>query len=142
MSVIIIRWLILTLAISLIPYLISGVRIDSFGSALGAAAVLAVLNALIRPILIILTLPLTIVTLGFFILVINALMFQLAGSIVPGIHISSFWSALFGSLIVSLVSWIINSAMAGETEVRTFQYRQSQRPDTIDMHRRDNGRWE
>ena len=69
-------------------------RLDSFGSALLAAAILGVLNAVVRPVLLLLTLPLTIVTLGFFILVINALMFMLAGAVVPSVHVASFSSAL------------------------------------------------
>ncbi len=83
-------------------------------SALFAAAVLGILNALVRPLLILLTLPLTIVTLGFFILVINALLFQLASALVPGLHVASFWSAVFASVIVSIVSWILNSMVAEE----------------------------
>ena len=76
MTGILIRWLITTLAILAVPYLISGVRVESFGSAMLTAAILGILNALVRPILIILTLPLTILTLGLFILVINALLFH------------------------------------------------------------------
>ena len=79
MAGILIRWLITTVAILIVPHLISGVRVDSLGTALWAAAILGILNALIRPVLFLLTLPLTILTLGLFILVINALMFQLAG---------------------------------------------------------------
>ena len=84
MAGILIRWLITTAAILIVPQLISGVRVDSLGTALWAAVILGILNALIRPILFLLTLPLTILTLGLFILVINALMFQLAGALVSG----------------------------------------------------------
>jgi len=138
---ILIRWFVTTLAILAVPYVISGVRVEGFGSALLVAAVLGILNALIRPILILLTLPLTIVTLGLFILVINALLFQLAGAIVPGVQIASFWSALFASIIVSLVSWVLNSAIAGgggETTVLVKRWG----GDSIDMRRGRGGRWE
>ncbi len=109
MAGILIRWLLTTVAILIVPHLISGVRVDSLGTALWAAAILGILNALIRPVLFLLTLPLTILTLGLFILVINALMFQLAGALVSGFHVDSFWSAFFASIIVSLVSWIMSS---------------------------------
>jgi putative membrane protein len=140
MAGILIRWLITTAAILIIPHLISGVRVDSLGTALWAAAILGILNALIRPVLFLLTLPLTILTLGLFILVINALMFQLAGALVSGFHVASFWSAFFASIIVSLVSWIMSSMVAGgggETTVFVRQW-----DNTIDMRRGKGGRWE
>jgi putative membrane protein len=89
--------------------LIPGVKVSSLGAAIVAAAILGILNALVRPILVILTLPLTIVTLGLFLFVINALMFQLAGALVPGFHVDSFWSALLGSLIVSTIAYVVHS---------------------------------
>lgn len=138
---ILIRWFVTTLAILAVPYLISGVRVEGLGSALLVAAVLGILNAMIRPILIILTLPLTIVTLGFFILVINALLFELAAAIVPGVRIASFWSALFASIVVSLVSWILNSAIAGGAGENTVVVRRWG-DNTVDMRRDKSGRWE
>ncbi|MBM4328778.1 MAG: phage holin family protein [Deltaproteobacteria bacterium] len=138
---ILIRWLVTTLAILMIPHLISGVRVEGIGSALAAAAILGILNALIRPILIVLTLPLTIVTLGLFILVINALLFQFAGWVVSGLHIDSFWSALFGSLIVSVVSWIMNSALPSSDMERTIIIHRSGDPRIIDMRRDKDDRW-
>jgi len=137
---ILIRWLITTVAILIVPQLISGVKVDSLGTALWAAAILGILNALIRPILFLLTLPLTILTLGLFILVINALMFQLAGALVSGLHVASFWSAFFASIIVSLVSWLTNSMVAGgggETTVFVRGW-----DNTIDMRRGRGGKWE
>jgi putative membrane protein len=138
---ILIRWFVTTLAILAVPYLISGVRVEGIGAALLTAAVLGILNALIRPVLILLTLPLTIVTMGLFILVINALLFQLAGAIVPGVYVASFWSALFASIVVSLVSWLLNSAIAGgsgDTTVVVSRWG----GDSIDMRRGKGGRWE
>ena len=140
MAGLLIRWLITTLAILAVPYLISGVRIDSFGSAMLTAAILGILNAVVRPVLVILTLPLTILTLGFFILVINALLFELAGAIVPGVYVASFWSALFASIVVSIVSWVLNSVVAGgkgETTIKVWR-----RDEAIDLHRGRGGRWE
>jgi putative membrane protein len=139
---ILIRWLVTTLAILMIPHLISGVRVEGIGSALAAAAILGILNALIRPILIILTLPLTIVTLGLFILVINALLFQFAGWVVSGLHIDSFWSALFGSLIVSIVSWIMNSALPSHDMEQTIIIKRSGDSRVIDMRRDKDNKWE
>jgi putative membrane protein len=137
---ILIRWLITTIAILIVPYLLSGVRVDSLGTALWAAAILGILNALIRPVLFILTLPLTVLTLGLFILVINALMFQLAGALVSGFHVASFWSAFFASIIVSLVSWLMSSMVAGGGGETTVFVGRGDR--TIDMHRGRGGRWE
>lgn len=103
----IVNWIIATIAILLVAYLLPGIRVASLGSAFIAAAVLAVLNALIRPILVVLTFPLTIVTLGLFLFVINALLFQLAGALVPGFKVESFWWALAASFLVSIVSSVI-----------------------------------
>jgi putative membrane protein len=142
MPTILIRWLITTLAILMIPYLVSGVHVAGLGSALAAAAIMGILNALVRPVLIILTLPLTIVTLGIFILVINALLFQLAGALVSGIRIDSFWSAFLGSLIVSAVSWVINLPFGTEVQTRTIIRRGGFGNGTVDMHRNKGDRWE
>ncbi len=109
MSHILISWIVTTLAIIVVTHLIPGVKVSSLGAAIVAAAILGILNALVRPILVILTLPLTIVTLGLFLFVINALMFQLAGALVPGFHVDSFWSALLGSLIVSTIAYVVHS---------------------------------
>jgi len=137
---ILIRWLVTTIAIFMVPSLAPGVKVEGFGAALAAAAILGILNALVRPILIILTLPLTILTLGVFILIINALLFQLAGAIVSGIHVASFWSAFLASIIVTLVSWILNSAVSGGAGERTVIVRRWS--DTIDMRRGKGGKWE
>jgi len=139
---ILIRWIVTTLTILMIPNLISGVKVAGIGSALAAAAIIGVLNAVVRPVLILLTLPLTIVTLGVFILIINALLFQLAGWMVSGIEIDSFWSAFLGSLIVSLVSWIMNSSIGGGPHDRTIIVRRWGDNSTIDMRRGGRGRWE
>jgi putative membrane protein len=84
--------------------LVSGVQIDSWGSAIIGALLLGVVNAIIRPLLVFLTLPLTIVTLGLFLLVINALMLQLVGAIAPGVRVAGFGPALWGSLLLTLLN--------------------------------------
>lgn len=108
MPFLLVRWLILTLTIFMVPYLVPGIHVDGFGAALATAAILGILNVLVKPILLVFTFPLTLVSLGLFILVINAFVFQLAGSLVRGIEIKSFASAFFGAIVVSLVSWITN----------------------------------
>ncbi len=138
---ILIRWLAITLAVLIVPKLFSGVQVDDVGSAILAAAILGILNALIRPVLILLTLPLTVVTLGFFVLVINALLFMFVGSIVPGFHVASFWTAFFASIVVSLVSWIVSNMVTGGPGERTVIVRQWGN-NTYELRRGRGGRWE
>ncbi len=101
-------WIIITIAILLASYLIPGIKVDSLGAAIIGAALLGLLNALIKPILIILTFPITLLTLGLFIFVINALLFWLAGSMIRGFSVRSFGPALLGSLVVTIVTFIAN----------------------------------
>jgi len=108
---IIVRWLLLAAALLLVAYLYPGVTISSFGSAMIAAFVLGLFNTLLRPILVLLTLPVTVVTLGLFLFVINALMFYFAASVLNGFHVSGFAAALIGSLIYSLCGMVIDVAM-------------------------------
>ena len=109
MKGILIRWLILTAAIMVASYLISGIEVRGFLSAFLAAAILGVLNAFFRPILIVLTLPLNILTLGLFTFVINALLLEMASGVIGGFEVHGFWSAVLGSLIISIVSWLLSS---------------------------------
>jgi len=106
-----IQLVISTLAVLITSYLLPGVEIvgNSFLTALIVAAVLAFLNAVVKPIMIILTIPITFITLGLFLLVINALMILLASRLVNGFHVDGFWWALLFSLILSLVSSILES---------------------------------
>jgi putative membrane protein len=101
-----ISWLVLTLAILLAAYLIPGIRVRSLGNAVIAAAVLGLLNVLLKPIALFLSLPLLLITMGLFIFVINALLLWLAAAIAPGFEIRSFGSALLGALVVSIVSYL------------------------------------
>jgi putative membrane protein len=102
-------WLVNALALIAVAYLVPSISVSSFTSALIAALVLGLLNAIIRPVLVLLTLPVTIVTLGLFILVINALLFWLAGSILEGFHVQGFWGAFVGSILFSIVSWLLSA---------------------------------
>ena len=98
-----------SLAIIIVTYLMPGVSVDSPVTAIIVAAVLSLLNLVIKPLLILLTLPITVVTLGLFLLVINALMIMLAANIVPGFSVDGFWWALVFSVILSIVTGIFNS---------------------------------
>ena len=106
-----VKWSLSAVALMFLTYLLPGIVVKSFGSALLAAAVIALLNSIVRPILIVLTLPVTVVTLGLFLLVINAWMFWLAGSMLSGFEVSSFWWALAGAIVYSLLSMVVDMAM-------------------------------
>ena len=106
-----VKWGLSAVALMFLAYLLPGIVVKSFGSAILAAAVIALLNSIVRPILIVLTLPVTVVTLGLFLLVINALMFWLAGSMLSGFEVSSFWWALAGAIVYSLLSMVVDMAM-------------------------------
>ena len=108
---IIVRWLLLAAALLLVAHLYSGVVVKSFGSAMFAAFVIGLLNTLLRPILVLLTLPVTLLTLGLFLFVINALMFYFAASMLDGLHVNGFTAALIGSLIYTLCGMVIDVAM-------------------------------
>ena len=109
----IIRWLLLAAALLLVAHLYPGVTVASYGAALVAALVLGLLNTLVRPLLVVLTLPVTLVTLGLFLFVINALMFWAAGGMLGGFHVAGFGAALVGSLIYSVLGVVIDSALQG-----------------------------
>ena len=101
-------WLINAVALLALPYLMSSVQVDSFGTALVAALVLGLVNTFIRPLLVLLTLPATLLTLGLFIFVINGLLFWVVASFVEGFHVAGFWSAVFGAIVYSIISWALS----------------------------------
>lgn len=105
---IILRWLLYALLIIFVSWIIPGIEVDNFLSAMFVCIILALVNAFIKPFVQIITLPVTILTLGLFSLVINALMFMLAGWITPGFEVEGFLSALLGSLLLSLFSLAVN----------------------------------
>jgi putative membrane protein len=107
-----IRWLCTTIAVA-VAVRLTGMQAEGLGSLLVVALVLGIMNAVVRPVLLVLSLPFILVTLGFFILVLNALMLWLAGAIAPGFHVDGFWNAFFGSIIVSFVSWVLSAFFQG-----------------------------
>jgi putative membrane protein len=125
------RWLILTVAILITSYLLDGIYVRNFLSAFFAAAILGILNAFFRPILFILTLPINVLSLGLFTFVINAIMLMMASGVISGFKVYGFWPAVFGSLLISLVSWILTSSI---NERGTVHY--------IDLKKTGRNRWE
>lgn len=107
MASLLLIWILNAVALLVVAYVLPGITVASFGSALIAAILLGLLNALVKPILIVLTLPITIVTLGLFLFVLNALVFWLAGSIIKGFVVNGFWWAVLGAVIYSLVSGLL-----------------------------------
>jgi putative membrane protein len=106
----ILKWLLSATALLCVAYLYSGVTVSSFGAALAAAFVIGLFNLMLRPVLVVLTLPVTLVTLGLFLFVINALMFWAAASVLDGFQVRGFAAALWGSLIYSAFGLVIDSA--------------------------------
>jgi putative membrane protein len=107
----ILTWLLAACALLMVAYLFPGVQVQSFSSALIAAFVIGLFNMILRPILVVLTLPVTVVTLGLFLFVINALMFWAAASMMDGFAVSGFWAALLGSLIYSALMLVVDAAL-------------------------------
>ncbi len=105
----IIKWLLSALVLVLIPYLIPGIGVSTFYTALMAALVLGLINALIKPLIVLLTLPFNILTLGLFTLIINALLFWFASTIVKGFVVAGFWPAFWGALVMTVLGWFINA---------------------------------
>lgn len=134
MKGIVIRWLILTAAIMLTAYLLKGIQLAGFFSALAAAAILGILNAVFRPVLIFLTLPINILTLGLFTFVINGLLLMMASCAISGFEVKGFWWAFLGSIIISIVSWLLSSFINDRGRV--------EKPDYVDLKKTGKGRWE
>ena len=131
MKGLVIRWLVLAAAIMAASYLLEGIEVKGFFPALGAAAMLGILNAFFRPILLILTLPINILSLGLFTFIINALMLKMASGVIPGFDVRGFWTALLGALIITLISWLLNAFISERGRV-----------EFIDLKKRDGDRWE
>jgi putative membrane protein len=107
-------WLINAAALFALPYIFKSIQIDSFTTALIVALILSIVNTIIRPILFLLTLPITLLTLGLFIFVLNGLMLWMVASWVDGFHVAGFWPAVFGALVYSLISWAATSFILGD----------------------------
>ncbi|ALM85243.1 MULTISPECIES: phage holin family protein [Alcaligenaceae] len=101
-------WILNAVALLIVAYLLPGIAVASFGSALIAALVLGLLNMLVKPVLVLLTLPITIVTLGLFLIVLNALLFWFAGSILKGFQVNGFWWAVIGAVLYSIISGLLS----------------------------------
>jgi putative membrane protein len=135
MLVIITRWLIITLAILLASQFVPGIRVDTLSTAVIAACVLGLINIFVRPVLVLLTLPLSVLTLGLFYFFINALLLMLVAHIVPGFKIENFFSAFLGSLVISFVSWLANSFISNH------KIDKPDKPDYVDLEKGDDGKW-
>jgi putative membrane protein len=135
MMVIITRWLIITLAIVLASQFVPGIRVDALSTAVIAACVLGLINMFVRPVLVLLTLPLSILTLGLFYFFINALLLMLVAHMVTGFKIENFFSAFLGSLVISFVSWLANSF------IYSHKMDKPDKPDYVDLKKGDDGKW-
>jgi putative membrane protein len=109
----VVRWLVTTVAVLVAAHLIPGITYDGWGALLGASLLLGIINAFVRPVLLLLSLPFIIVTMGLFIFVVNALLLMLVSKIIPPFQVAGFWSAFFGAIVISLVSWILSSLFRG-----------------------------
>ena len=107
-------WLINAAALFALPYLFDSIRVDTFYTALIVALLLSIINTLIRPVLLVITLPITIVTLGLFILVLNGLLLWFVASFVKGFTIAGFWPAVFGAITYSVISWAASAVILGK----------------------------
>ena len=130
---VLLRWLILTASVLAASMALDGIRVDGLLPAFFAAATLGILNAFFRPLLILLTLPVNILTLGLFTFIINALMLQIVSTVIPGFTVHGFWTAVLGALIISVVSGILNTFIGGRGKVERTSY--------IDLQKRGD-RWE
>jgi len=108
------RWSINLFALVMAGSFINGIRIESIGMSIVAAGILGIVNAVIRPVVLILTLPINLLTLGLFTLIINALMLQFVAYLVPGFIVEGFRAAFWGALVISLVSWMLNIFVGGD----------------------------
>jgi putative membrane protein len=109
MARLLVVWLVNTAALIAVAYLMPSVSISSFGATLVAALFLGLVNTVIRPVLVLLTLPVTVLTLGLFIFVINGLLFWAVGAFIEGFHVAGFWSAVLGAIVFSVVSWLLSA---------------------------------
>ena len=108
-------WLINAVALLALPYLLPSIHVASFATALWAAVVLGLINAVIRPVLLLLTLPVTLLTLGLFILVINGMMFLLAAWLLDGFVVDGIWAGVLGSVVYSAISWLLAKLLLSST---------------------------
>ena len=142
-----IKWLCLTVAVLFADYALDGISTTGFGSALFAAAALGLLNMVFRPILLILTLPINVLSLGLFTFVINAFMLKMASGLIPGFTVTGFWAAVFGALLISIINWIL-TLLIGEKRMYTYSDtpgprngRPGEKSGAIDLNKQ-NDKWQ
>ncbi len=107
------RWIITTVAVMIASAFLPGIRYNGAGSLIAASLLLGILNAFVRPLLLILSAPLILLTLGLFILVVNGLMLLLVPAFVPGFHVDGFWSAFWGAVVIGIISWLLSAFFRG-----------------------------
>ena len=129
----------MTIAIMAAAYMISGVHVENFFSAFFAAAVLGFLNTFFRPILIILTLPINILTLGLFTFVINALLIKMASGVISGFEVEGFWAAILASFVISVANWLLGILFR---DTGGFSGHSKRHNGFIDLEKKDGDRWE
>lgn len=118
MMKLILTWIINALALLALPYIFDSIRVDNFYTALITALVLGLVNALIRPLLILLTLPINILMLGLFTFVINGLLFWFVASFVEGFKVAGFWPAVGGAIVYGIISWMLSALVLGAAKAR------------------------
>jgi putative membrane protein len=119
----ILRIVVYTLALLVAAHVVPGIRLDGLASALVAGLLLGLVNAIVRPILVVLTFPITLLTLGLFLLVLNAFCLWLVSAFVSGFHVAGFWPAFWGALLVSIVSWILTALISDRGRVERIERR-------------------
>jgi putative membrane protein len=117
----IIRIVVYTLALLLAAHVIPGIRLDSLMSAVAAGLLLGLINAIVRPILVVVTFPITLLTLGLFLLVLNGFCLWLVSAFVSGFHVAGFWPAFWGALVVSVVSWVLTALISDSGRVKVIE---------------------
>ena len=137
LKLLIVKWVVLTGAIGFTAWFLDGIRVTSLLSAVAAAAALGVLNTFFRPIALLLTLPLNIISLGLFTFLINALMLKLASSVIPGFYVVGFWAAVWGAILISATNWGISWLLAWQSKPSV-----SRTEDFIDLEQKGKNRWE
>ncbi|MDX9745795.1 MAG: phage holin family protein [Syntrophales bacterium] len=132
-----IKWIILTASIIFVSYILDGIQIDSFLTALIAAALLGILNTVVRPLLILLTLPVNLMTFGIFIFVINAMLLMLVSHVISGFQVNGFWTAVSGSILITLSSALLNRLIKENPPPKPPRF-----TGVVDLEEKEKGRWE
>jgi putative membrane protein len=131
-----VRWIVLALGVMLATKIIPGIKCDDGGTLVAVVLLLSFFNAILKPLLVLFTLPFIIVTMGLGVIVINALLFLLVGRLVNGFHVATFWSAVGGSLVVSVTNWLVSSFVRSNKPDGRGQPREkprAKRDDVIDI---------